>query len=79
MPGALVSTKDMTHEKEMRLFKYTGSFPEKTDSSLRKGDERLISAERFEHVGEKTLYVKRETEEFKGSKSDEEAKAFDRA
>jgi hypothetical protein len=46
----------MAHEKEMRLFKYTGSFPEKTDFSLRKEEKRLISPENVKanndpHVG----------------------------
>jgi hypothetical protein len=35
----------MTHEKEMRLFQYTGSFPEKTDFFLRNEERRLISVE----------------------------------
>ena len=56
MPFAAVATQDMTHEKEMRLFKYTDFFPGKADSLLRKDERRLISPEKGkansdQHVG----------------------------
>ena len=56
MPFAAVATENMTHEKEMRLFKYTGFFPEKADFLLRNDERRLVSPENGkansdQHVG----------------------------
>jgi hypothetical protein len=45
MPFAAVATENMTHKKEMRLFKYTGFFSEKTDYLLRNDERRLVSPE----------------------------------